>query len=226
MSDLRMLLIAREGEAREAYRAALDRLGVPYDIAASFGEVPALAGGNAYSGLLMDILTLVRTKKEEEKTVAYECINFYPSTRLKWDSKRDRISLLAFDHGTADEAESALETFIEERCRSFPPRALRSSIRKDLVLNLYLSGRSLSAEEKTFSLNVSRGGAFIQTIHSYEKGDDVSIRFRELFEGTEVRGVVCWRLAWGERRAVPGIGIRFEGLSEAQAAELARLLKK
>jgi hypothetical protein len=225
MSDLRLLLISREGDACDAYRRALDDLGIAYDIASSFGDVPSLAGGKGYNGLLLDILTLVRTKKEDEKTIAYECINYYPSTRLKWDAKQKRIVLLSFDHSARDDGESALETFIEERCRSFPPRAIRSSARKDVVLNLLLSPDSGEGEEKTFSVNLSRGGAFIQTVHPFGKGEMVSVRFKELFDREQIRGVVCWRLAWGERRAVPGIGIRFEGLSETQSSELARLLK-
>ena len=224
---MRILLVAREGAARDAYMAALERLGVEYDALTSFSEILGLAGDKAYSGLLLDILTLVRTRKEE-KSIAYECINYYPAARIKWDAGSGRINLFFFDNASSDESETALETFIEERCRIFSTRTVRKFTRKEVVLNVRLGREAVTVAvtgERTFSTNMSRSGAFIQTVEAFSKGEDVWLRFEELFEKVPVRGEVRWCQAWGERRAIPGIGVKLIDLTEAQATDLNRLLK-
>lgn len=223
---MRILLVAREGEARTAYLAALDRLGVEYDALTSFTDIPALAGDKEYNGLLLDILTLVRAKKDE-KPIAYECINYYPSARIKWDARSRRMQLFSFDSASADDTETALETFIEQRCKKFPRRRVRKFTRKEIVLNVRLGRGAVTVAEsgeRTFSVNVSATGAFIHTVETFLKGEVVWLRFKELFGGIPVAGEVCWRQAWGERRVIPGIGVRLL-LDEDQAAELRRLLK-
>lgn len=220
-----LLLVARPGEARDAYVAELQRLGVAFDVASSFGEVPRLAGEKAYNGLLIDLLTLVRTCSED-KNIAYECINFYPSTRIKWDRGNKSVHVLAFDQAPNTDG-SALQVFVEEKCKAFPGRTLRRSSRKEIMMNVRLGRSQDSVREegiKTFTANISLGGAFIHTVERYVPGERVWLTSTELFNGVSVSGIVCWQQDWGKRRSIPGIGIRFEGLTEEQATELSRIV--
>ena len=220
-----LLLVARPGEARDAYVAELERLGVEYDLASSFGEVPRLAGEKPYNGLLIDLLTLVRTRSED-KNIAYECINFYPSTRIKWERGSQSVHVLSFDQAPNPDG-SALQAFVEDKCRPFQGRTLRRFSRKEIVMNVRL-GRSLESVQeeglKTFTGNISRGGAFVHTVEPYEAGERVWLVSNELFSGAPASGLVCWQQAWGKGRSIPGIGIRFDALTEEQAAELAKVV--
>lgn len=59
MTEVKILLVVNDAEARNAYSEALTELGVTYDIASSFEQMAAMAFEKAYQGLLVDILTLV-----------------------------------------------------------------------------------------------------------------------------------------------------------------------
>jgi hypothetical protein len=83
MEEPRIAMVVNEHEARQAYEDALRAYGISYEVAQSFRELLRMTIDGAYNGLLIDLLTLIRSSKEE-KTIAYDCINFYPTLRLKW----------------------------------------------------------------------------------------------------------------------------------------------
>jgi Tfp pilus assembly protein PilZ len=224
MEDTRILMVVKEAEARAAYEEALRRVGVGYDVAGSFDEVLRLSTDNAYSGLIIDILTLIRSSKEE-KLIAYDCLNFYPSLRVKWDARQKCMNLSPLEQSFSADAATTLDIFIESRCRSFAARSLRRHNRKEAVLALLLSScRDCPEAQSLKSFNISQGGAFVHSTDPFAKGDTVWLRFRELPD-QPVRAVVCWRIEWGACRSIPGIGVRFEFASQEQADAVRNLAK-
>ena len=220
-------MVVKEAEARAAYEEALLRIGVSYDVADSFSEVLRLSTDNAYSGLIIDILTLIRSSKEE-KLIAYDCLNFYPSLRVKWDARHKAMNLSPLEQSFSADPGTTLDYFIESRCRSFSARSLRKFNRKEVVLALLLcASRDCPESEslKTFTVNVSQEGAFVHTTDQFAKGDTVWLRFRELPEREPVRAVVCWSIEWGACRSIPGIGVQFEFATQEQADEVRKLAK-
>jgi len=218
MAQPKILIIAKDAEAGQAYAEALREIDVAYDIAASFLEMAALATDNSYNGLLVDILTLVRSSKEE-KVVAYECFNLYPVLRVKWENKKKKINLSPLEQAFSPDAASALKFFIESRCMPFRARPLRRHPRKSYNLNVLLSVDGTFSEcdtIKTFTLNISRGGAFLHTTHPFALDDCVWIRFVEFSPLEPIKASVRWSLEWGQSRSIPGLGLKFEELSEAQ----------
>jgi hypothetical protein len=237
--DTRILMVVKEAEARSAYEEALRRYGVAYDVAGSFNEVLRMSIDNRYSGLMIDILTLIRSSKEE-KAIAYDCINFYPSLRVKWDSRQKNMSLGPLEQSLPTDAETTLSYFIESRCKSFTARSLRRFNRKDAFLGLLLStggdfttGCGITAGcdfttgggIKTFTVNISQGGAFVHTTRVFDKGDTVELRFLEMPEAEPIGAQVCWRIEWGGSRSIPGIGVMFDTLSELQAKGVSKIVK-
>jgi len=223
MDDTRILMVVTEEEAKAAYEKALRELNVSYDVAGSFNEVLGMTIERAYSGLLIDILTLVRSSKEE-KTIAYECINYYPSLRVKWDARTKRMNLSPLEQSFSADAGATLGFFIEQRCRAFAARPLRRHNRRETVLSLLLStSADFTAGEtvKSFTVNISRGGAFVHMAEPCAQGETVWLRFSELPELGPLKGVVCWRIEWGACRSIPGVGVMFDGLSEEQEKALA-----
>jgi hypothetical protein len=222
MADTKILIVVKDHEAGHAYTEALSGIGVTYDIASSFIEMSCLAVENAYNGLLVDILTLVRSTKEE-KIIAYECFNLYPVLRVKWENRKKKINLSPLEQAFSPDADSALKFFIESRCMPFSARSLRRHNRKNYNLSVLLSPDGQFSEQgtiKTFSLNIAPGGVFLHSTQAFELGQTVWLRFLELSDQTPIAATVCWSLEWGQSRCISGIGLRFDQLSEDQEESL------
>jgi Tfp pilus assembly protein PilZ len=221
----RILMVVKEAEARAAYEEALQNIGASYDVAGSFQELLRMSINNSYSGLLIDLLTLVRSSKEE-KSIAYDCLNYYPSLRVKWDARTKSMSLSPLEHAVAEAGEATLSHFIEQKCKPFGARSLRKFPRKETCLSLLLSGDSscpASSALRTFTVNISEGGAFVQTVDPLEKGETVWLRYLELPDLDPVQALVCWRIQWGACRSIPGMGVMYSGLSAGQAEALKKM---
>jgi hypothetical protein len=225
MTDARILMVVKEVDARDAYEEVLQRVGVSYDIVETFTELQRISTAVPYSGLLVDILTLIRCSKEE-KAIAYDCLNYYPSLRLKWDGRDRSINLSPLERSETADVGATLSFFIETRCKAFTARTLRRFDRKENYLNLLLSHRPDCGEGeclKSFTINISRGGAFVHTCKPPQKGERVWLRFRELPEDEPLQAVVCWCIEWGICRSIPGIGVQFEGLTDQQLDRIRKL---
>jgi Tfp pilus assembly protein PilZ len=223
--DTKILMVVKEAEARAAYEEALQRLGAAYDVAASFDELLRMSIDNSYSGLLIDLLTLVRSSKEE-KSIAYDCLNYYPSLRVKWDARTKSMSLSPLEHSVSDDSEATLAYFIEKRCKPFIARSLRKFPRKEtcLSLRLFSDGSRRDGDSlKTFTVNISQGGAFVHTTEPVGKGETVWLSYLEMPDDEPIEAQVCWLIEWGACRSIPGIGVMYRGLSPQQAAALMKI---
>lgn len=224
MDHTRILLIVKSADARAAYEEALGRIGVVYHIAASFHDVLRLTTENAYSGLLIDILTLIRSSKEE-KAIAYDCINCYPSLRIKWDAKQKCMNLSPLEQAFSVDTQATLAYFVEGRCKAFTARAMRKHVRKNAVVGLLLSSRCDTPEAeciKTFTVNLSQGGAFVHTTQPFPKGETVWLRFLEM-PSEPIEAEVRWAIEWGAYRDIPGIGVMFRFSCEEQAQDVKQM---
>jgi hypothetical protein len=227
MSDARILIVVNDREAGQAYAEALDGAPVSYDFARSFSEMAAMASDTAYNGLVIDVLTLVRGGKDD-KAIAYRCINLYPVLRVKWESKQKKINLSLLEQNHAPDVESAFRFFVESRCACFPARTLRKFERKQVHLNALLArdrGFAAGATEKTFSVTLSRGGLFVQTVDDFDEDRRLWLRCVEFSDQTPIPVLVRWSLKWGGARSIPGIGVSFESLTREQEKEIAAVLK-
>lgn len=227
MRDTKILVVVKDTEAGDAYVNALSEIGVACDVAHSFQQMSAMAVENAYNGLLIDILTLVRCSKEE-KEIAYECINLFPVLRVKWEARHKKIKLSPLEQSFSPDSDTALRFFIETRCKSFHARSLRNHNRKAINLSLlYCSGDAFSEEQsqKSFTVNLSVDGTFLHTMNQLDKDARVWLRFLELSDQTPIEASVRWSQRWGVTRCIPGVGLRFEKMTETQAQEIRRILK-
>jgi Tfp pilus assembly protein PilZ len=223
MADPKILLIVKDIESQAAYIKILDKIGVDFDLASSFFDAQRMATETAYNGLLIDMVALIRTGRDE-KSLAYDCINLYPSRRIRWDNKKN---LLVFEQSSHTEPELAMREFIEDACKSFNARKSRISPRKHVIMNVLLSTESHLVDdnaEKTFTVDISRGGAFIHTTQNIERGKTVWFRFYDLTDQSPIKAEVCWSLAWGRQNLIPGIGVKFESMTEAQANDIKRIV--
>lgn len=222
MAETNVLIVAGDAEAGKAYAQAISDIGVGYDVATSFHQMADMATTTAYNGLIVDILTLVRSPKEE-KAIAYDSINIYPVLRVKWDKREKKINLSPVEEISSSDAEVVLRAFIESRCTPLRPRRLRRHKRKELNLNLLVCTDEDFAPEKTiktFTVTVSEGGVFLHSMQSFQANQRLWLRFIDFADQTPIPATVRWSLEWGKSRNIPGVGVKFEKLTVDQEREL------
>jgi Tfp pilus assembly protein PilZ len=227
MADIRIMIVVNDVEAANAYAEALKQASVSHDVARSFREMAEMAMRTPYNGLIVDVLTLVRSSKDD-KIIAYDCINIFPVLRVKWESKQKKINLSLVEHSNDQNVESVLRYFVENRCSSFPARTLRRYKRMEMHLNGLFSTEESFGERTTqqsFTVSVSRGGVFLHTMQTFQQGTTLWLRFVEFAHQEPIPATVRWSLKWGESRSIPGVGLSFGTLSPEQEQEIEKVLK-
>ena len=221
--NVRVLLLASPGEACDVYRKELGEMGVEYDVMSSFSDYFKVVPLRTYNGLLFDVSSLVRLDAAE-RTLAHDLINIFPSLRLKWDPREQKIRTLFYGMSTGKDP--TLQKFLLDVCRPFPRRAFRSSDRIPRNLNVLLSTTTDFSDVsvlRTFTANVSLHGAFIVSIEPWEMMSRIWVRFLEMDDDTPIEAEVRWSIEWGKAMCVPGIGVRFVRMTDLQSEELALL---
>lgn len=217
--NIRLLLISQDGTARRAYLDALNKSGVQADVVSSFSEIYKLLAENLYNGVMVDLKTKIRSSGRE-KEMAIKILEQVPFVHLKFEE--DTGTIQSFYYGQT--GSQTLEEFIDRECRSFSARKIRINARKDIHFNIVLSGASGISEtnEQTVTINVSSGGCFIYSIGNWEISDKVMIVINELEDKTPVACEVRWKRKWGDAMQIPGIGVKFENISEDQLRDFCK----
>ena len=217
--NTRVILVSEDGHAKQVYINALERLDVHVDIVPSFAELYGALLRTPYHGIMIDLPTKIRAPKSEQELV-HEVLELFPVIQLNWEGRADEVRTLYFGQSTG---EGTIEEFISEECRSFDPRTIRASERRYINFNVMLSTNGEFDEEKTertVTVDVSRGGCFLYTIDEWESGVDAWLKLRELSDGAPILAETRWGVPWGEAMKIPGIGVEFKRISQAQLAEL------
>ncbi|MBL0714126.1 MAG: PilZ domain-containing protein [Desulfosarcina sp.] len=117
-----------------------------------------------------------------------------------------------------------LQNLTREGCLKRPPRRFRAAGRRNIHFNLLLSPtRRFDAREieRTVTVNISQDGCFIFTSARFQKGQRVWIRIMEIYDKTPIACIIRHKRKWGHEMAIPGIGVRFESLTDAPQHVLA-----
>ena len=155
----------------------------------SFNELEESLAERFFNGLLVDFNTRFRAIKENRHFVYRIMVNF-PVTIMRFDSDKQKIR--AFYRGFSQKI--SIEAFIEEKCRPFKPRRFRHHLRKPIHFNIQLAKEAPTQarenSERSFTLDVSRGGCFAFSVQNWVRGDPVWIVPRELKDRTPIQGIV------------------------------------
>lgn len=224
MSAPLVLLVSRSASRTQAYRIALDQLGISCLGISSLREVPLLTAGTPFSGILLDTPILIKSSTADKAAVE-DTLKALPSGYLNIAPATDAIKLLIAT-GTRGDAKS-LEEFAR-LCKQFPPRMVRPNNRYPLHLQVLLSDPSQPGQtEKSATINVSEQGCFLFSCNpALQTGRQVVIDCLGLEDRTPISATVCWQSPWGStEQVIPGIGIHFDHISDAQLAQLHSLLE-
>ena len=217
-----ILLIAQKGAARDLYRRDIRRTGTRVDTVASIEDFQGAVMQSAYNGIVIDIATKIQAMNRQ-KDLLSNILDRFPVIQVNQEKASGRIRALLYGRHTRH---GALRELIREACLSSPPRRFRASKRYNIYLNL-LMARSRNFEpaatERTVTLNVSSGGCFIITSARFQPGQRVWVRITELHDKTPIACDVIHKRYWGAEMAIPGIGVCFKSMTEAQTRALSAL---
>lgn len=217
--DIKIILVSQEGNAKKAYLAKLKSMGIDVDTVSSFSEVHALLTRNYYNGLMVDLKTKMKAAGKEQE-IAREVLEHFPYAQLNYEEETGEVRSLV--HGQSAE-KGTLEGFINKTCGSFNSRMIRLHSRKEMHFNILLSkssNYSKENEDKTVTMNISRGGCFLYSVDNWKVGTKVMIAIKELDNKRPIFCEVRRTVFWGKTMTVPGIGVAFVDIDENQLEDL------
>lgn len=202
-----ILVVSYVDETRAALTSALNKIGADTVPCTSFCEAENHALCELYSGILVDLPSIIKSKGEE-KIVAYTLANFFPTLRVR--TMGGMLIPMAMP-GSAKQDKS-LDDFLSKTCLAFAPRKLRAFKRHPACLSTIIMYGDI--ELRGFTLDISWGGMFIVDLQpeKFSIGDQVTIIISEFScsIAAEVRNII----PWGTRRRAPGIGLCYCNLDE------------
>ncbi len=212
-----ILVVSYTDETRAALAATVSNNGALAVACATFCEAENLALAGLYSGLLVDLPSIIKSKGEE-KIVAYTLANFFPTLRVR--AMGSMLVPMAMP-GSAKQDKS-LGDFLSITCLAFVARTLRVFRRHPACISTLLHCKG--EEYRGFTLDLSWGGAFIVDVYSerFVGETDIAVSFLEC--GFTLDAAIRWTKPWGGRTA-PGIGICFNELDESVRTVFSGILK-
>lgn len=213
---MRLILMVEERSSHAAYLDAIRCVVDELVTVSSLGELFSAMEREAFSGILLDVPSLVRATKEEKSTL-YDLVHIFPTLRVKWDPRSASVRALFYDFVPGPDA--GIETFVRNQCARFSARTIRLRARVPLHLNILVSTDPSFPEgdtTRTATLNVSAGGCFIIGTGEWAKGSRLWVRIAGLADQSPLGVEVCWRKEWGEAPGIPGVGVRFLVMESGQ----------
>ena len=111
--NMKLILVCKEGDARQAYLNEMKALGVEVDVVASYYEFLKTRTSTPYQGLMIDLVTQMKMSMEE-KNVSKEILGFFPTIQLKWDAESGSIRNISLGKTTSS---GSLKEFIHNECQ-------------------------------------------------------------------------------------------------------------
>jgi hypothetical protein len=216
----RLLLVARPGPARDAYRNAVEEQGGIVDLVDGLADLPESLKTTPYNGLLLDVATLIKAPPDDKALVA-DLIEMFPAVRVNWDPGENRVVPLLYGRPSADGF--SLAEFIHSDCMRFSARIIRAAPRRPIHLNvlLFKEGHGVDrTPERSVTLDLSEAGCFAVSFEDWRGVDLAWVRFHDFADKTLVEATVKWQVFWGKSGRVPGLGLAFDHMTDAQRQEI------
>lgn len=217
---IRLILVCKEGPARQAYLREASSIGIHVDCVETFGDLFKCMITDAYHGVMVDLVTSVKASREE-KGIAQEILDVFPLIQLKWDQETNTIHTISTGSSLNS---NTLAHFVAQECQLFKPRAVRISVRKSIYFNTLISKQEEmppGGTQRSVTINISQGGCFLFSTQDWSNTPEVWFVIHELKDKTPILGEIRWRQPWGKTMAIPGIGISIRQILSQQLTQLA-----
>lgn len=223
IDDITVLLICREGISRQVYQAEMDFSGVTLVCVESLMGFFSHSLYCSLSGIMVDMPTYLRSS-EEERSLMTELVGLFPALRLKCHEPSGEVRTLPF--GTAYSGNLTLSGFLTQYCKPFTKRKIRTSERSLQNLSAFYNtenSRDVSSGIKTVTASLSCVGCFLVSFEPQIVGASGWLTILDIKDTTPIPVEICSIRVWGESRTLPGMGVRFTGLTRIQKDELIRI---
>lgn len=222
--SLNLVLASREGPVRGHYQRAIEGLGVNLSTVSSLSELMGRLRLKPFSGVLLDVAVLLSADDNEKRALQW-VIEVYPVVRLNWDEAGQHVQALYF--GQSRSADQTVEGFIEWQCAPFEARTLRGNDRVPVHARVLLfkdGGLDPDLAERSVTLNLSTGGAYLLSFSDWSDDDLVWLVMPRLADQTPIGGQVKWSVKWQGKGGLPGIGVEFTDISSTQSDRIREIL--
>lgn len=216
----RLLLVSETGLSRSAYTDVLETLDVDVDCIASPDEMTDALADARYSGVLVDVPTMIRCQCDNKNRIT-KIMNRFPVLKLMYDPAHGGVRGLA--HGGTFKDNRNLSDFVLHECVPFEPRSIRVAKRQPVVFNVMLLDEIGCGDlngERTVTVNVSEHGCFVYTVNDWTMFSPAWMVVNEFEDKTPIELRVRWQGQWGMNMCLPGIGTSFESMTAHQYVQL------
>ncbi len=202
-----VLIISAEPETRHKISRALCSQNLFTVECGSFVEAEQVARINSVSAVIVDMLTITRSK-DGDRLAASSLQNIYSLVRIKMQG--DNVLPIIMKQ---EERSQGVLNYIERICATFHPRRLRLHRRHNLLLPVIIH-RNDVLEHHTFTHNISWSGAFIVMNNSGELtvGNSITVEFPTL--QTTITAEIVRIKPWGIQGSAPGLGVKWSLLED------------
>ena len=216
---IKLILLCKDGESRQAYLKEAHCVGADLDIVADYGDLFQMMITNHYQGVLIDLLTSMKASKDE-KGIAQGILEVFPVVQVRWDASSNSISTMSIGNSIGCDN---IGEFVKNECQSFTARAIRLHTRKSINFNVTIARDEKMSEqflERTVTINCSKGGCFFFSAQDWSQQKKAWFVINELKNKTPIVGEIRWTVEWGKAMVIPGFGISFTDIKPYQMAEL------
>ena len=222
--EIRILLAAPDASRGEMFKSEIERLGGHCTAVYSLTEIYQEMTRKSYHGLLIE-KTVAAHANQDEKALIHDLLGRMPVLRVASDEETGGIRSLLYGSSRP----VPLPDCLREYCHPEAAVSARSDMRLPLHLNALIAAdlKGLrKAPERTVTLNVSSGGCFLMTTRDWSGKSRLWLELIDLADSEPVEVEICWRIPWGMSLRLPGVGVRFLTVSEAQKKEMEELLRR
>lgn len=202
-------------EDLEPLREVAERHCVRLIKAESVRELLELLDKNATTGIVLDVIGLMRASSHE-KHVLNSFIEAFPVLHVNMPRCGGTVTLKTLVDP---------DVFFGCQCRDFQARTLRSNVRLPLHMPLLISAKNdpeMAHPIRTCSLDVSEGGMFILLCEGLATEEWVWLQLVDLPSDDLILAHIRWRRLWGAGLTLPGLGVKFAHISAEQHGTLCR----
>jgi Tfp pilus assembly protein PilZ len=194
----------------EAYHEALAGVGMHPRCYADIHELLASLPALTYSGLILDIPTVMRAPRDARDRL-FKLSESLPIMRARIGKPGGRVQFL-----------DDIDVFIHN-CKTVCPSRVRSVRRYPTKLSTLISREDDPDMTKAVPaniLNISERGCYVYTLGDFSDAEFIFLKIMELEDATPIFGLIRWRKPWGETNMLPGLGVAFLDIRDAQVAEI------
>jgi len=195
----------------EAYHEALAGVGMNPRCFSDIGELLSCLPAMACSGLILDIPTVMKSPRDARDRL-FKLSESIPIMRARVGKSGGFIQFL-----------DDIDVFVHN-CKSVCPSRVRSAKRYPTRLSALVSREDDPAMTKTIPaniLNISERGCFVYTLDDFSDAEFVYLKILELEDPAPIFGLIRWRKSWGRKYMLPGLGVAFLDIRDAQVTEIA-----